>query len=150
MRPVIILILFIAVSGIAAPRIVPAADWSYVESDQAGKWYYDRESMTQGAKSIIMLWTKLVYTEISKTEYVKYLKEESLYYKGYDRLAYKMNYWACDCFSRECGNQSFIVYNDANQVIDEGSSPVTEEWIKVTPKSPLDKILSKNCKSQGP
>lgn len=150
MRSTLIAILIIALSSMSIPGIVSAADWVYVESDKAGKWYYDRESVAHGAKSTIMLWTKLVYTETSKKDYLNYLKDEGLYRKGHERLSYKVDYWACDCFSWECGNQSFIAYNDANQVIHEGSSPITEEWAKIVPKTPLDKILSKNCKLKGP
>lgn len=150
MIPRIILICLISILCFCiSPIHAGAENWTYFDSDNSGKWYYDKENLTGTRTGIVVFWAKIVYTKEAVRELIDEEKKKGTYKKSYDSWNYSLSNYACECDKLTCGLQSSIAYNTRGDVLHTYSaSPVTAKWDRPRAGSVLDKLINDICRTK--
>lgn len=123
--------------------------WTYLDADNTGKWYYDKESLSGTSTGIVVFWVKVVYTKEKLRELIGEEKKKGTYKKSYDSWSYDMFNYACECDKLTCGLQSSIAYSSKGGVVHTYSAtPITEKWEKARAGSVIDKLVIDICKTK--
>jgi hypothetical protein len=123
--------------------------WTYLDADNSGKWYYDKESLSGTSTGIVVFWVKVVYTQDALRQVIDEEKKKGTYKKSYDSWNYSMFNYACECDRLTCGMQGSIAYSVKGAVLHTHSaSPVTEKWEKARTGSVLDNLVTDICRTK--
>lgn len=146
---IVISLLALALCLCLCPIHASADVWTYLDADDAGKWYYDKESLSGTRTGIIVFWVKVVYTKEKLRELIDEEKRKGTYKKSYDSWNYDMFNYACECDRLTCGLQSSIAYSGTGAVLHTYSAtPITEKWEKPRAGSVLNKLAIDICKTK--
>lgn len=150
MRHIIVIsLLALALCLCLCPMHASADVWTYLDADNAGQWYYDKESLSGTRAGIVVFWVKVVYTKEKLRELIDEEKKKGAYKKSYDTWNYDMFNYACECDKCTCGLQSSIAYSTKGAVLHTYSAtPITEKWEKPRAGSILDKLVNDICKAK--
>jgi hypothetical protein len=144
-----IIISFLAICFCLCAAYAGAEIWTPLDTDNAGKWYYDKEGMTRTRTGVVVFWVKVVYTKEALRELLDEEKREGTYKKTYDSWNYSMFNYACECDKLTCGLQSSIAYSAKGTVLHTyTATPVTEKWEKNRAGSVLDKLVTEICRTK--
>ena len=146
---IVISLLALALCFCLCPTHAGADVWTYLDADNSGKWYYDKDSLSGTRTGIIVFWVKVVYTKEKLRELIDEEKKKGTYKKSYDSWNYDMFNYACECDKLTCGLQSSIAYSSKGGVVHTYSAaPITEKWEKTRTGSVLDKLVNDICKTK--
>jgi len=146
-------IMFLSLIAIACFFSLPvnagAEIWTYLDSDDTGKWYYDKDSLARTRTGTVVFWVKVAYSRDALQELLTEEKRKGTYTKNYDSWNYSMFNYACECDKLTCGLQSSIAYDTSGGILNTYSAgPVTEKWERFRAGSILDKFISDICKTK--
>jgi hypothetical protein len=140
----------IAIIGFCSLPVNAGAEiWTHLDSDDTGKWYYDKDSLARTRTGTVVFWVKVAYSRDALQELLTEEKRKGTYTKSYDSWNYSMFNYACECDKLTCGLQSSIAYDTSGAILKTYSAgPVTEKWEKFRAGSILDKFISDICKTK--
>ncbi len=78
---IIIIFLISIVCFCISPIHAGAENWTYFDSDNSGKWYYDKENLTGTRTGIVVFWAKVIYTKEALRELIDEEKKKGTYKK---------------------------------------------------------------------
>lgn len=149
LKHIVIISFLLVVSFCALPVNAGAETWTYLDSDDTGKWYYDKDSLARTRTGTVVFWVKVAYSRDALQELLTEEKRKGTYNKSYDSWNYSMFNYACECDKLTCGLQSSIAYSIGGDVLNTYSAaPVTEKWEKFRAGSIIDKLINDICKTK--
>ena len=131
-------------SGLA-PVHARAEVWTYLGTDPAGKWYYDKESLVATRTGTCVFWVKVVHARDALKELVTEEKRKGTYKEGLESWNYSMSNYACECDKKTCGLQSSIAYDKRGTVLSTSSASPVTKWAAFKEGSILDKLVDTVC-----
>lgn len=150
LKHAVTIVLFVLVLCFCVSPINAATEnWTYIDTDRSGKWYYDKESLAGTRTGIVVFWVKIVYSKERLRELLYEEKANGTYKKSHDSWDYSLSNYACECDRLKCGLQGSIAYSASGDVLHTFSAPpITEKWEKFRPGSILDKLINNICKTK--
>jgi hypothetical protein len=120
-------------------------DWVYVVSNKYHTWYYNSSSVKIDKRNhIIKLWTKCVYTDKGKIDFLKRFDGINKSYtidKNYNDTIYSLNLEFIDYKEKRFSFTHITHYSKSGNVLD--SFEYSPEWKDIIPDSTYDKLLNR-------
>jgi hypothetical protein len=135
---------FCSVLAVAVARAghCAEADWELVDSDPAtSDFLYNKATVARGAKGIVTVETRAVYSEQGKADVLEVLDP-----KRYARLAYTLFVYDIECSKEESLLKRVVHYDDRGAEIASFDLASKTEWEDIPLNSRLEKVQQAECR----
>ena len=117
--------------------VVKIDDWVFITSSDEGNWYYKANLVNiDDHNHSITVWTKIVYTDIGKQDFIKTHKEDK-----YNDIYRSLSLVLIDYQKMNYQGKKVVYYNDSGDIL--GSDQLSMKSREFLPKSVGDKLLIK-------
>lgn len=123
------------------------ANWKYVDEPGDGSgWYYDSESIINTPEGTTMVWTKAIFSDRGRTDWVLSRTKNGLSTEGYENLSHTIALLELNCKTREQRIISDTEYDLSGKVLDSRTANKdTRRWVPIIPESMVEALFKKVC-----
>lgn len=117
--------------------VVKIDDWVFIIRNDEGNWYYKANLVNiDDHNHVIIVWIKIVYTDIGKQDFIKTHKEDK-----YKDIYRSLSLVLIDYQKMNYHEKKVIYYNNSGDIL--GSDEFSVKHREFLPKSVGDKLLIK-------
>jgi predicted S18 family serine protease len=139
-----LLVLIIIIISLSFISLAEAANWVYYRTDnELNKLYYEAESITYPAKTIVRVWGKTIFSEAGRKSL-----EKDIGTKASD-IAEDRELFEFNCITREFRIINLTAYNSSGGVVSDASDKM-RDWKAILPESIVESLYKEICKKDKP
>lgn len=136
--------------GMLAVFCAPAegADWIlYAETDDGGKEYYDKLSVSQTSQDSVKVSTKLILSKDQKQRVIEAGEKDGHPIGDPEKLSYLQSLYLINCVRKQFQVLSIAHYDVGGILLrsDDRPEEIRFEWEKIPPKTVVDHLHNAVC-----
>ncbi len=133
-------------------KVLPAyagrpTNWTYYGTDKDGRHFYSKVEGTNTSPGVVLVWTRLDFSEEGKNLYLAKRNSVAMPLQGYEQVTRRNVLYELNCFSdrREFSTQEVFDLTAEGKTLDYAKAGSYKDWQDVPPDSVFDELCKIVC-----
>jgi len=118
-------------------------------ADNEGNHFYDLEQKTEISQENIRAWSRLIYTQEGKNNYIKKRMQRNIFVEGFDQLTQRdiLYEFRCNKNPTEYAIIEVFEVDGQGKTLDYGKTGSSKDWEAIPPGTTIEKLAQTVCPS---